>query len=59
MREALFVVACLSTIVGVAYLLYTLAIWVYHAAKNQRFMAEIEANRNEFTKIPRSPKKPR
>lgn len=59
MREALFIVAFLSTIVGVAYLFYTLVVWAYHAAKNQRFMAEIEENRNEFTKAPRSPKKPR
>lgn len=59
MREALFIVAFISTVVGVAYLLYSLALYVYHVAKNQRFMAEIEENRNEFIKAPRSPKKPR
>lgn len=59
MREALFIVAFISLIVGVTYLLYSLALYVYHVAKNQRLMAEIEENRNEFIKAPRSPKKPR
>ncbi len=59
MQAAIFSVLTAALVVGVVFLIYTLVVWSYHWAKNQRFMAEIEANRNEFTKTPRSPKKPR